>query len=100
MALLLKESGLLIPPTHPEAAPSLGMNIIPLFETIDDLRRAGAIMGAIFALPHYRAPVSYTHLDVYKRQLVTRKPSSMMISSTMPPFKTMCAFPGSWFPAW
>ncbi len=55
VALLLKESGLLIPPTRPGAAPSLGMNIIPLFETIDDLRRAGAIMGAIFALPHYRA---------------------------------------------
>jgi phosphoenolpyruvate carboxylase len=34
------------------------MQIIPLFETIDDLRRAGATMVAVFALPVYRALVA------------------------------------------
>ncbi|MBI4206342.1 MAG: phosphoenolpyruvate carboxylase [Betaproteobacteria bacterium] len=50
VALLLKEAGLLLP----GPAPRLAMNIIPLFETIADLRRCAAIMDALFALPHYR----------------------------------------------
>ncbi|MGB4467429.1 MAG: phosphoenolpyruvate carboxylase [Azovibrio sp.] len=50
VALLLKESGLLLP----GAEPRLDMNIIPLFETIDDLRQAGPVMDAIFTLPRYR----------------------------------------------
>ncbi len=49
LALLLKEAGLLRP--H-EAA--LDVNIIPLFETIDDLRNAPAVMDRLFALPCYR----------------------------------------------
>ena len=50
VALLLKESGLLLP----GAEPQLAMNIIPLFETIGDLRQAGPVMDAIFQLPLYR----------------------------------------------
>lgn len=50
VALLLKESGLLLP----GAEPQLAMNIIPLFETIGDLRQAGPVMEAIFQLPLYR----------------------------------------------
>ena len=34
------------------------MQIIPLFETIDDLRRAGATMHAAFALPLFRSLVA------------------------------------------
>ncbi len=54
VALLLKESGLLLPVNGPGALPQLAMNIIPLFETIGDLRQAGPVMDAIFQLPLYR----------------------------------------------
>ncbi|ESR23322.1 phosphoenolpyruvate carboxylase [Lutibaculum baratangense] len=48
IALLLKEAGLVRP-----GEGSL-LNIVPLFETIDDLRRCPALMDALFALPAYR----------------------------------------------
>ena len=47
VALMLQQSGLL-------AGDTLHLNIIPLFETIDDLRGGGAIMDELFALPYYR----------------------------------------------
>ena len=50
VALLLKEVGLMLP----GAKPRLAMNLVPLFETIDDLRGCGATMDALFALPYYR----------------------------------------------
>jgi phosphoenolpyruvate carboxylase len=50
LALLLKEAGLLLPGDKPQ----LAMNLIPLFETIDDLRRCGETMNALFALPYYK----------------------------------------------
>ena len=50
LALLLKEAGLLVP----GAAPRLAVNIIPLFETIADLRGCAVIMDGLFALPYYR----------------------------------------------
>ncbi|AMW06201.1 phosphoenolpyruvate carboxylase [Gemmatimonas phototrophica] len=53
VALMLKEAGL----ATGGAAPSLGLDIIPLFETISDLQRAGTTMSAAFALPIYRALV-------------------------------------------
>lgn len=49
-AMLLKEVGLLEAGENPR----LGMNIIPLFETIADLRGCGAIMDELFGLPYYR----------------------------------------------
>ncbi|MCK0506869.1 phosphoenolpyruvate carboxylase [Aromatoleum anaerobium] len=48
LALLLKEAGLLRP--HERA---LDVNIVPLFETIDDLANAPAVMDRLFALPGY-----------------------------------------------
>ena len=54
LALLLKESGLLLP----GARPRLAVNPIPLFETIDDLRRSADIMDALLRLPAYRALVA------------------------------------------
>jgi phosphoenolpyruvate carboxylase len=51
LALLLKESGLLLP----GATPRLDVNIIPLFETIEDLQKSAATMDVLFALPAYRA---------------------------------------------
>ena len=50
VALLLKEAGLLVPGQEPRCA----VNIIPLFETIGDLRACGDIMNALFSLPYYR----------------------------------------------
>ena len=49
LAVLLKEAGMLRPV---EAA--LDVNIVPLFETIEDLRVACGIMEALFAAPVYR----------------------------------------------
>jgi len=54
VALLLKEAGLMTGGT----TPSLAMQIIPLFETIDDLRRAGETMQEAFTLPIFRALVA------------------------------------------
>jgi phosphoenolpyruvate carboxylase len=50
VAVLLKEAGLMRP-----LAGQLDVNIVPLFETIADLRAAAVIMDRLFALPSYRA---------------------------------------------
>ncbi len=50
LALLLKEAGLL----RPGATPRLDVNIIPLFETIEDLQKSAATMDGVFRLPAYR----------------------------------------------
>ena len=50
VALLLKEVGLL----RPGDTPQLHVNIIPLFETIADLRGCGQVMDELFSLPYYR----------------------------------------------
>jgi len=50
VALLLKEVGLLVPGEEP----SCGLNIIPLFETIDDLRRCGGVLDQLFSITYYR----------------------------------------------
>ncbi|HSQ70581.1 MAG TPA: phosphoenolpyruvate carboxylase, partial [Steroidobacteraceae bacterium] len=46
--MLAKEAGLM----QPREA-WLGLNIVPLFETIEDLRNAGAVMDRLFRLPAY-----------------------------------------------
>ena len=51
VALLLKEVGLV----HAGDQADLRPGIVPLFETIDDLRGAGATMAELLALPRYRA---------------------------------------------
>jgi phosphoenolpyruvate carboxylase len=48
VALLLKEVGLLAP-----VEARLHVNIVPLFETIDDLRNCGTIMDALLGIPEY-----------------------------------------------
>lgn len=50
VALLAKEAGLLVPGQEPRVA----LNIVPLFETIEDLRGCGAIMDRLLSLPTYR----------------------------------------------
>jgi phosphoenolpyruvate carboxylase len=59
VALLLKEVGLYRPPSGanemPTQTPTLAIRIVPLFETIDDLRRADAIMTTAYRHGIYRA---------------------------------------------
>ena len=49
LAVLLKEAGLLRP-----LEKALDVDIVPLFETIDDLANAAAVMDRLFSLPPYR----------------------------------------------
>ena len=49
VALLLKEAGLLRP-----SAAALDLNIVPLFETIQDLRNCPRVMDQLLALPIYQ----------------------------------------------
>ncbi len=49
LAVLLKEAGLLRPLEN-----ALDVNIVPLFETIDDLENAASVMERLFSLPVYR----------------------------------------------
>jgi phosphoenolpyruvate carboxylase len=51
--LLAKEAGLFMP-GDAGAAPRSSLQIVPLFETIDDLRRCADLMRQTFALPVYR----------------------------------------------
>lgn len=48
VALLLKEAGLLRPREG-----EMSVDIIPLFETIDDLRNCGRVMDDLFSMPDY-----------------------------------------------
>ena len=57
VALLLKEAGLLTPGPQPSSR----LNIIPLFETIDDLRGCERIMDDLLTLPAYRSLVASRH---------------------------------------
>src|SRR3989338_3966078 len=50
LALMLQQTGLL----EGGKNPILHVNIVPLFETIEDLRGCGAIMDELFAIPYYR----------------------------------------------
>lgn len=58
VALLLKEAGLLTPAAAAGGKAKLAMNIIPLFETIADLRNSPKVMQRLFDLPAYRSLVS------------------------------------------
>ena len=50
LALMLQQAGLVEAGTEPV----LHLNIIPLFETIADLRGCGVIMDELFSIPYYR----------------------------------------------
>ena len=51
-ALMLKEGGLLRPSER-----QLDVDVVPLFETIDDLRRCAPVMDHLLSIPSYRALV-------------------------------------------
>ncbi|MBI4937589.1 MAG: phosphoenolpyruvate carboxylase [Nitrosomonadales bacterium] len=50
VALMLQQAGLL----GADPDPALHLNIVPLFETIADLRGCGTIMGELFSTAYYR----------------------------------------------
>ena len=54
VAVLLKECGLLVP----GPAPHSSVDIVPLFETIDDLHRAPDVLSGLLEVPVYRAAVA------------------------------------------
>lgn len=49
--VLQKETALMAGVLGREPTPRAALNVVPLFETIDDLRRSPAIMQALFAVP-------------------------------------------------
>jgi phosphoenolpyruvate carboxylase len=53
-ALLMKEAGLFLPGETPDAR----LRIVPLFETIEDLRQSTAVMGRYFEAPLARAMIA------------------------------------------
>jgi len=53
-ALLMKEAGLFLPGKKPDAR----LRIVPLFETIEDLRQSAAVMGTYFDSPLARAMIA------------------------------------------
>ena len=53
-ALLMKEAGLFLPGDRPDAR----LRIVPLFETIEDLRQSAAVMGTYFDAPLARAMIA------------------------------------------
>lgn len=53
-ALLMKEAGLFVP----GVAPMASLRIVPLFETIEDLRRSATVMNAYFESPMVRAMIT------------------------------------------
>ncbi|MBY0276483.1 phosphoenolpyruvate carboxylase [Candidatus Binatia bacterium] len=59
VTLLLKEAGVVMPASARDGAtvPSRTIGVVPLFETIDDLRGCAAIMDRLLALPAHRALV-------------------------------------------
>jgi len=52
VALMLQQSNLL--ENDSQGNSKLHVNIVPLFETIDDLRACGGIMDELFSIPYYR----------------------------------------------
>jgi len=63
VAVLLKETGLLVPGDDSR----LALDIVPLFETIDDLAHAGDVMRELFSVPEY---VGWLHASRCGRQEV------------------------------
>jgi phosphoenolpyruvate carboxylase len=59
VAVMLREAGLF----RPGPNPTLAVDIVPLFETIDDLAAAAATLTALFAIPEYRSWIRAARSD-------------------------------------
>lgn len=63
--LLAKEAGLYDPATGVSK-----VMVVPLFETVEDLKRAPAVMQALFELPQYRAAIDGGYNNAEKSQAI------------------------------
>ncbi len=75
--LLAQEAGLYDPVTR-----ATTIRIVPLFETVDDLKRAPEVMEALFKLPLYRASLAggdegLNNNDREERQLAPLEPANL-----------------------
>ncbi len=75
--LLAQEAGLYDPVTR-----ATTIRIVPLFETVDDLKRAPEVMEALFKLPFYRASLAggdegLNNNDREERQLAPLEPANL-----------------------
>ncbi len=72
--LLAKEAGLYDPATS-----ATTLRIVPLFETVDDLKRAPEIMKTLFELPLYRAALAggYEHLPEGENPRCSLSPTAL-----------------------
>jgi phosphoenolpyruvate carboxylase len=68
--LLAKEAGLYDPSTSKS-----DIRVVPLFETVDDLKRAPAVMTSLFELPLYRACLAGGYEASVKEQESLPKPT-------------------------
>lgn len=76
--LLAKEAGLYDPSTSKSK-----IRVVPLFETVDDLKRAPKVMTSLFDLPLYRACLAGGYEESLKEQEPSAKPT-MNDQSLMP----------------
>ena len=78
--LLAQEAGLYDPATS-----TTSVRIVPLFETVDDLKRAPAIMGQLFALPLYRAALAGGYEAIENSKLKIKNEASAPIVAPLQP---------------
>ena len=57
-ALLMKEAGLFRPAAGPDAPLQARLRVVPLFETIEDLRQSAAVMAGYFDAPLVQAVIA------------------------------------------
>lgn len=87
--LLAKEAGLYDPATGTSS-----IRVVPLFETVEDLKRAPAVMKSLFELPLYRACLAggYETLQVSKLKVESAsekpQPSNLQPSTPQPSTQT------------
>ena len=65
VAILLREAGLF----RPGPSPDLAVDIVPLFETIDDLANAGTTVAELLSMPEYRAWIAASRHDTQEVML-------------------------------
>ena len=77
--LLSQEAGLYDPATS-----SSSIRIVPLFETVDDLKRAPAVMQELFELRLYRASLAggYDHLSLLEEKELEQEPAPPVLDPT------------------
>ncbi|NEP09556.1 MAG: phosphoenolpyruvate carboxylase [Symploca sp. SIO2C1] len=72
--LLAKEAGLYDPATGTSS-----IRVVPLFETVDDLKRAPTVMTSLFELPLYRACLAGGYKSANSEQLSTTNLQEVML---------------------